>query len=423
MEPYYQSWERSTHSDVECIKCHFPPGAAEKVRGKMLGLVQLAKYVTRSEGPRPTADIPDDSCLRSGCHDRRNLGGHIDFHGIPFDHTPHLSNLRHDKELRCTSCHGMLVQGHHMSASTTTCFLCHFKDTHFNEGVGACTRCHQIPEEKFDLGGGIEFSHELAYEKGVDCRNCHGDLIRGNGEVASEKCRVCHNREEDIQKLDDHKLMHQLHVTAHKVECFDCHQPIEHSLGPEKLVHAASDCDSCHPNHHREQVDMLQGLGGKSLSDQAATMLATRVECKSCHRVMEASPTGVLWKASADVCTTCHSSTAVEQLQSYVRDLDTSLAEIEAAVEVVQSAIDTTDMTPGRAAELEAELGKVKDDLSFLKIGNGIHNIHYATTLASALRDELATLCLDLGIPEPKITLPEYVEPLDPNQANHRTGL
>ncbi len=53
MEPYYKSWQESSHKDVPCIKCHFPPGIGEKVRGKMLGLVQLAKYVTHSEGPRP----------------------------------------------------------------------------------------------------------------------------------------------------------------------------------------------------------------------------------------------------------------------------------------------------------------------------------------------------------------------------------
>ncbi len=41
MEPYYRSWQVSSHSNVSCTKCHFPPGAGEKVRGKLLGLVQL----------------------------------------------------------------------------------------------------------------------------------------------------------------------------------------------------------------------------------------------------------------------------------------------------------------------------------------------------------------------------------------------
>ncbi len=236
MEPYYQSWQESSHANVACIKCHFPPGAAEKVRGKMLGLVQLSKYITRSEGPRPVAEIADASCLRSGCHETRTLAGRVDFHGIPFDHTPHLENLRRGKQLRCTSCHSQIVQGSHMSVTTSTCFLCHFKDEHFNEGLGACTRCHQIPEETFELGGNVTFSHELAFEKGVDCQNCHGDLIRGNGEVPQRTCQSCHNRQIDYEKFADHELMHQIHVTDHKVECLDCHGEIEHAFEPDRIL-------------------------------------------------------------------------------------------------------------------------------------------------------------------------------------------
>ena len=106
-----------------------------------------------------------------------------------------------------------------MAVTTSTCFLCHFKDEPFNEGLGACTRCHQIPDKKFDLGGGVMFTHDLAYEKGVDCANCHGDVIRGKGEVPRERCLVCHNREDDLKRIDDHEFMHQNHVTEHKIDC------------------------------------------------------------------------------------------------------------------------------------------------------------------------------------------------------------
>ena len=154
MEPYYKSWQESSHKDVACIECHFPPGVGGKVRGKMLGLVQLAKYVTNSAGPRPTAEMPDASCLRSGCHETRLLSGRVDFTAsiptaswhIPFDHTPHLAEGRRGKTLRCTSCHSQIVQGKHMTVTTSTCFLCHFKEEPFNEGLGACTHCHQIPK-------------------------------------------------------------------------------------------------------------------------------------------------------------------------------------------------------------------------------------------------------------------------------------
>ena len=116
-----------------------------------------------------------------------------------------------------------------MTVTTTTCFLCHFKDQPFNEKLSACTHCHQIPQQEFDLGGGVKFTHELAFKKGVDCKSCHGDLIRGNGDVPRERCLSCHNREGDLAKIDDHEFMHNKHVTEHKVDCIQCHTPILHT--------------------------------------------------------------------------------------------------------------------------------------------------------------------------------------------------
>ena len=329
MEPYYVSWQESSHRDVACIKCHFPPGAAEKVRGKMLGLVQLLKYVTASAGPRLSAEISDASCLR--CHDTRLLAGRVDFHGIPFDHRPHLTELRRGKKLRCTSCHSQIVQGQHMTVTTSTCFLCHFKDEPFNEGLGTCTRCHQIPENQFDLGGGVMFSHELAYDRGVDCANCHRDLIRGNGAVPRERCKACHNREDDLKRIDDHEFLHRIHVTDHKVDCLECHLEIQHSLDRNRIEHAAADCKSCHPNQHGEQVRMLLGEGGKSMSARHGGMAVAGISCPSCHRIKEISPTGtVLWRASTAVCIQCHDEAAAERLAAQHELLKSSLADIQA---------------------------------------------------------------------------------------------
>ena len=235
MEPYYTSWQESSHKDVACTKCHFPPGVAEKARGKVLGLLQLAKYVTQTQGPRPVAEIPDASCLRSGCHETRLLSGRVDFKGIAFDHGKHLGHLSQGIELRCTSCHSQIVQGAHMTVTESTCFLCHFKDGHFNEGLGACTRCHQIPETEFDLGGGVKFDHDLAYEQGVDCQSCHSDLIRGQGEVPQERCTVCHNRPDDLKRYQDGPFLHKTHVSDHKVDCTMCHLEVHHSLGCRPL--------------------------------------------------------------------------------------------------------------------------------------------------------------------------------------------
>jgi nitrate/TMAO reductase-like tetraheme cytochrome c subunit len=46
MEPFYESWQVSSHSDISCTYCHFEPGLAGKIEGKLNGLYQLTKYVS-----------------------------------------------------------------------------------------------------------------------------------------------------------------------------------------------------------------------------------------------------------------------------------------------------------------------------------------------------------------------------------------
>jgi nitrate/TMAO reductase-like tetraheme cytochrome c subunit len=413
MEPYYKSWQASSHKDVSCIECHFPPGLGGKLRGKMLGLVQLAKYVTRSEGPRPSAEIPDASCLRSGCHETRLLMGTVNFRGVAFDHAPHLKETRRGKQLRCTSCHSQIVQGTHMTVTESTCFLCHFKGEPFNEGLGACTRCHQIPDKKFDLGGGVAFTHDLAYEKGVDCMNCHGDVIRGNGPVAPERCLSCHNRQGDLERIGDHVFMHAKHVTEHRIDCLRCHDPIQHSLDRHKLEHAASDCQSCHPNHHQEQLSMLRGTGGESIPVEPFGMVAVRIECRTCHLKKEVSPTGtVLWRGSPAMCSLCHDAATVKQFQEYHVKLRGSLPELTSTLQRIREALKSAQLASGQAAPgarpaaIEAELGKIQHDLDFLRAGNDVHNMHYAAKLNHELTDHISTLCRELNLPEPKVALP-----------------
>jgi hypothetical protein len=322
-----------------------------------------------------------------------------------------MQELRRGKRLRCTSCHSQIVQGTHMTVTTSTCFLCHFKEGHFNEGVGGCTRCHQIPEGDFDLGGGVTFNHELAYERGVDCANCHGDLIRGNGEVPYERCTVCHNREDDLARIDDHVFLHQTHVTDHKVDCLECHLEIVHSLDEERVAHAAGDCTTCHPDHHREQVNMLEGIGGRTISPQTSSMVVARIACPSCHTVKEASSTGtVLWKASTATCSECHDPSDVERFQYYHESLRGSLPEIGSSISSVRSALESADLAEDRADAITAQLDDLQHDVDFLQTANDIHNIHYARALIEAIMEQLSALCRELEIEEPNIVLPAKVE-------------
>ena len=96
MIPFYEGWQQSAHSDVDCTVCHFEPGLAGTMRGKIEGLLQVAKYVTNAyKRTKPWAEISDKSCLRSGSHIEGVLEGSIQFRkGITFDNGTHLTYLR-----------------------------------------------------------------------------------------------------------------------------------------------------------------------------------------------------------------------------------------------------------------------------------------------------------------------------------------
>lgn len=46
METFHQSWKVSAHNKVECVECHFEPGMAGTIKGKLNGLVQIVNYVS-----------------------------------------------------------------------------------------------------------------------------------------------------------------------------------------------------------------------------------------------------------------------------------------------------------------------------------------------------------------------------------------
>jgi nitrate/TMAO reductase-like tetraheme cytochrome c subunit len=422
MVPYYESWQKSNHRDVTCVECHFPPGLGGKVRGKVLGLVQLLKYVTSSAGPRPAAEIPDASCLRSGCHETRLLSGVVDFRVqvkddsgpgreivIPFDHTPHLQPGRRGKTLRCTSCHSQIVQGSHMTVTATTCFLCHFKDQPFNERLSACTHCHQIPEGEFFLGG-KKFTHTLAFNNGVDCRNCHADLIRGKGEVPRKQCQSCHNREGDLARYDDHDFIHSKHVSEHKVDCTQCHMPIEHNLSRDKIQDAVADCQACHPKHHQVQVNILQGAGMETIAGQSNPMLAVRAECRTCHRLVDDKPKkGELVRGSYDMCAMCHNAGEVAQFKTDHVDLQTALPLLRDSLGKVEAAGKTAGLAKARAEKIAAETAAMRHDLDLLITGNDVHNMHMAAKLVRQTLKHLKDLCGELKIEPPKVNLPASI--------------
>jgi nitrate/TMAO reductase-like tetraheme cytochrome c subunit len=338
MEPYYQGWVTSSHKDVPCVKCHYAPGFQSELRGKFQALSQLAKYFTGTEGTRPWAEIDDAACLRSGCHDTRLLEGSLTFENVRFDHSHHLVDLRRGKRLRCTSCHSQVVMGEHITVTTPTCILCHFKNRPPDEPLAGCVGCHTIPEETKTLPGGLSFVHKEYVERGVACVACHASVTRGDGFVPRSRCYVCHNFSvEKFLHEDWTDSLHQKHVADRKVECSNCHEEITHGFESDRRT-AELDCRRCHVGMHRSVQRLADGSAADLLGEtepRVGPMIAARVDCLSCHsdsRPAGPARDGFTRVAVNQACIDCHGASAAQILPGWRGHFERRLREVNAAI-------------------------------------------------------------------------------------------
>jgi len=219
IDPYYRKWETSTHKMVPCLKCHvYSPERA--IAGQFL-------FLSGAYNPRPLTNVPDKSCLQSGCHDRRLVESKVTMakRGIAFDHKPHFTEMRRGIKLHCRSCHSDIVQGEHVKVSTNVCYLCHFKGAPHDQAMTGCPSCHAAPAKPIQYRGRL-FSHEEAAKAGHKCNRCHVEITRGDGVTPQDKCYFCHV--DRTEKYSDVKLIHDKHVGEKQVDCLYCHPRIEH---------------------------------------------------------------------------------------------------------------------------------------------------------------------------------------------------
>jgi nitrate/TMAO reductase-like tetraheme cytochrome c subunit len=284
MKPFYKSWEESAHSGIECSKCHYPPGMRSFLRVKLEGLNQVLRYWTKLYvKSKPWAEIPDESCLRPGCHEKRLLEGRVAFKKVVFDHKVHLGDLRRGKQLRCTSCHSQIVQGDHITVTESSCFICHFKASEHYPQIASCSHCHlqeDLSSEK------ARFNHTIVYNNNFSCDKCHSQIILGDGAVPRENCYKCHFENDRLDKYGETDLMHSTHISSHKIECNQCHLEIQHKI--VKDIETIADCRTCHTGFHEAQKILYTGQGGKGVAHpEPNVMLEKGLSCKGCHMFHE----------------------------------------------------------------------------------------------------------------------------------------
>ncbi len=391
MKPYYQSWRHSSHSRIACVECHISPGIGAEARKKFEAMSMVAKYVTGTYGTKPWAEVDDAACLK--CHERRLLEGKVVFHGVQFDHTPHLSETRRGLRLRCTSCHSQIVQGTHLTVTSSTCALCHFKGQTLNDGLGRCTRCHPVPDRVIS-NQGEAFDHSVVARLGMECQSCHAGVVRGAGEVPRERCLSCHNQPDRLARYGDRDYLHEWHVTRHKVDCQACHSQIEHGRLPSTATTTANDaanaCQSCHGSGHSPQQDLYAGIGGRGVPRTPSIMFVTGVTCQGCHnpdletpaiRTASLEPMGPhSQRPGAVACMSCHGPTYERIYQQWKQGVD---ERTDALRRQMEATVGAMGLEPPKAWD------DARHNYSLVEKGRGVHNVNYAYLLLDKAHDQM----------------------------------
>lgn len=396
MEPYYKSWEASAHNFVPCVDCHYSPGFRNELWGKFQATSQVVKYITHTYSTKPYAEIDDSSCLRSGCHQRNLLSSSVKFNGsVEFDHGAHLADLGQGKKLRCTSCHYQVSQDTHIEVNEVVCFACHFNSgkwaTDMADTSSLCLSCHASLPTQVKYGDYV-FSHQEFTDRGVKCQKCHLDIVKGDGRVDQEHCRTCHGEKEKLAKYSDPTLMHRLHITEHRVECFQCHQQIQHEV-TTRMASLDYRCDICHKSMHFGVKEMYMGVGGKGVPEMPSSMFLADVDCVGCHVVPDKGHeapdtlfTGRTFKASWVGCRSCHEAGYEEMLSDWRNTLHQELDETVQGVAKAEALFKAAHSYQSGYSEARRLLIDAKYNLHFVQYGKGIHNIEYATALLEAAR-------------------------------------
>lgn len=401
MKTFYESWENSAHKDIKCITCHYEPGLEGKMKGKVTGAVSLTKYLSELYGPKPRTEVPNKVCLQGGCHDQMDMDAEIIHKNeIKFMHGPHMDEIVREKQLRCTTCHSYIVLGEHFTVSDDVCFICHFMEGQDHAAMDDCYLCHGPPPDPVKYNGS-EFAHVdfLDMADNVKCSDCHIAVNVGDGHVPTQACLSCHQEEMEI--FDDHTIIHDTHITEHKVECFECHTLIKH--GSKRMVEEpALDCDECHRKRHSVPEQMYRGTGGQGVEDSPDPMFMVNVVCEACHKYeTDLTDAGEITyhvrTASVQACADCHGEGFDEMGLEWQEETKAAIAEIEPLLLRGQRHLASvrSRLSEDQFKDAEALLKRAESNYYFVVAdkSSGIHNYMYTTTLLDQVREDLES-CL-----------------------------
>jgi nitrate/TMAO reductase-like tetraheme cytochrome c subunit len=329
------------------------------------------------------------------CHgsipDRYTTQKHRFMEKVTFVHDTHYGRKDWplDVELYCTTCHQRQIR--HFDVSKESCFLCHFKNIEFNEGLSRCSLCHEIPTrplQRQKTGEHPEeepITHQSLVEAKVSCQSCHLEIVKGTGYVDTDTCLYCHTPDDSIMaEAGNQELMHKEHVSTLKARCFDCHEPIEHKRADFMEV-SRKNCQACHPDHHIYQERLLAGDINQEVPRTPGLMFAVKTNCMGCHIEAGHDRKGeeVLKKGSAKACVACHTERHEAMLEEWKGKIREELEVVEEVRQKAEDALKKAQHTVPEETFRKAMVlfEKGQEFVNIVRYGNGVHNKKYSIAL------------------------------------------
>jgi len=389
----------------------------DELKGRLLTAIGGLRLATLEQIARPIEPAQDRDKKLSAWIAAESLGSHagdILAYGEMLHVEVRLAQL---EGMKCASCHQFNASMKtHFSAAMTTCHTCHFINQPFNANTGKCLGCHEPPATDVPIHGVepailasanlpttapapvVLMNHATILANNVNCVSCHSDLIHGSGQVSVRDCQNCHDQErylKDFNRLTTEivKDYHRVHAAGQRARCNDCHQLIEHKLLPMAQIHDAAallgpvrqDCQHCHPNHHREQVEMLLGRGGfvEGVTEVPNPMAGSRTNCRACHTAEGTDPKNeAVITGTLESCRGCHGQEYVTLFHQWQERIGARLKEAQDLLATTQQRL-TAATQPGDRdlTDVTRIVNRAADNIRLVSTANGIHNRNYALAL------------------------------------------
>ncbi len=409
MNPYYDSWQNSKHSEVNCLDCHLQPGFTGYIKGKINGLAQAVDCMVGRVGKKPNATVVDASCMRPECHTVEKIAeDDVNNVDVKFTHEKHVGKVVDGVRITCGMCHSHFEGDEHFNVNKNVCFACHFlrqRETEKRLVQTHCTDCHEVPDRTIKRGlVTINHTEFLSYKASCET-SCHKREVQKMSEVADTICLNCHsyrktNQPENVA-LHNSMEMHAAHTKDEKVECFACHGKVPHGQTEVESLTVMMDCQNCHSHTHQIQrtIYTTQHPSQHDQTDRVLSpMFLTHVECTGCHIEPVQKEDGVIdsfgtvARAVPRACDACHKEgTGQQYIPFWQKKIKARYEEVRLKTDSLETRAravtnqDAAQKLRNRVEQARTILRSVSADGSW-----GVHNFKYTESMLLRA-DELVT--------------------------------